>query len=236
VEAIERMKHSRRYYSNLKAIEKLKNYDVIEGVDLLKETSTAKFDESIEISVNLGVNPKYSEQMVRGTVVLPHGTGKKIRVLVLTQGEKVKEAEEANADYVGLDEYIKKIQDGWFEFDVLIVSPDVMKFVGKLGRVLGPKGLMPNPKSGTVTNDIGNAVKDSKAGKISFRVDRYGIIHSAIGKASFDKEKLVDNVKIMVKTVMKLKPIGLKGQYMQKITLSSTQGPGIKIDKQSILN
>ncbi|MDA3872223.1 MAG: 50S ribosomal protein L1 [Candidatus Marinimicrobia bacterium] len=230
------MKHSRRYYSNLKAIEKLKNYDVIEGVDLLKETSTAKFDESIEISVNLGVNPKYSEQMVRGTVVLPHGTGKKIRVLVLTQGEKVKEAEEANADYVGLDEYIKKIQDGWFEFDVLIVSPDVMKFVGKLGRVLGPKGLMPNPKSGTVTNDIGNAVKDSKAGKISFRVDRYGIIHSAIGKASFDKEKLVDNVKIMVKTVMKLKPIGLKGQYMQKITLSSTQGPGIKIDKQSILN
>jgi large subunit ribosomal protein L1 len=236
VEAIERMKHSRRYYSNLKAIEKLKNYDVIEGVDLLKETSTAKFDESIEISVNLGVNPKYSEQMVRGTVILPHGTGKKIRVLVLTQGEKVKEAEEANADYVGLEEYIKKIQDGWFEFDVLIVSPDVMKFVGKLGRVLGPKGLMPNPKSGTVTDDIGNAVKDSKAGKISFRVDKYGIIHSAIGKASFDKEKLVDNVKTMVKTVMKLKPIGLKGQYIRKITLSSTQGPGIKIDKQSALN
>jgi len=230
------MKHSRRYYSNLKAIEKLKNYDVIEGVDLLKETSTAKFDESIEISVNLGVNPKYSEQMVRGTVILPHGTGKKIRVLVLTQGEKVKEAEEANADYVGLEEYIKKIQDGWFEFDVLIVSPDVMKFVGKLGRVLGPKGLMPNPKSGTVTDDIGNAVKDSKAGKISFRVDKYGIIHSAIGKASFDKEKLVDNVKTMVKTVMKLKPIGLKGQYIRKITLSSTQGPGIKIDKQSVLN
>jgi len=230
------MKHSRRYYSNLKAIEKLKNYDVIEGVDLLKETSTAKFDESIEISVNLGVNPKYSEQMVRGTVILPHGTGKKIRVLVLTQGEKVKEAEEANADYVGLEEYIKKIQDGWFEFDVLIVSPDVMKFVGKLGKILGPKGLMPNPKSGTVTDDIGNAVKDSKAGKISFRVDKYGIIHSAIGKASFDKEKLVDNVKTMVKTVMKLKPIGLKGQYIRKITLSSTQGPGIKIDKQSVLN
>ncbi len=230
------MKHSRRYYSNLKAIDKLKNYDVIEGVDLLKQTSTAKFDESVEISVNLGVNPKYSEQMVRGTVVLPHGTGKKIRVLVLTQGEKVKEAEEANADYVGLDEYIKKIQDGWFEFDVLIVSPDVMRFVGKLGRILGPKGLMPNPKSGTVTNDIGNAVRDSKAGKISFRVDKYGIIHSAIGKASFDKEKLIDNVKIMVKTVMKLKPIGLKGLYMQKITLSSTQGPGIKIDKQSVLN
>lgn len=230
------MKHSRRYYSNLKAIEKLKNYDVIEGVDLLKETSTAKFDESIEISVNLGVNPKYSEQMVRGTVILPHGTGKKIRVLVLTQGEKVKEAEEANADYVGLEEYIKKIQDGWFEFDVLIVSPDVMKFVGKLGKILGPRGLMPNPKSGTVTDDIGNAVKDSKAGKISFRVDKYGIIHSAIGKASFDKEKLVDNVKTMVKTVMKLKPIGLKGQYIRKITLSSTQGPGIKIDKQSVLN
>ena len=137
---------------------------------------------------------------------------------------------------MGLEEYIKKIQDGWFEFDVLIVSPDVMKFVGKLGRVLGPKGLMPNPKSGTVTNDIGNAVKDSKAGKISFRVDKYGIIHSAIGKASFDKEKLVDNVKTMVKTVMKLKPIGLKGQYIRKITLSSTQGPGIKIDKQSALN
>ncbi|MEA3500525.1 MAG: 50S ribosomal protein L1 [Candidatus Marinimicrobia bacterium] len=230
------MKHSRRYYSNLKAIDRLKNYDVIEGVDLLKKTSTAKFDESVEISVNLGVNPKYSDQMVRGTVILPHGTGKKIRVLVLTQGEKVKEAEEANADYVGLEEYIKKIQEGWFEFDVLIVSPDVMRYVGKLGKILGPKGLMPNPKSGTVTNDIGNAVKDSKAGKISFRVDRYGIVHSAIGKASFDKEKLVDNLRTMIKTVMKQKPIGLKGQYMQKITLSSSQGPGIRIDKNSVLN
>ena len=230
------MKHSRRYNSNLDAVDKLKNYDVIEGVNLLKKTSTAKFDESVEISVNLGVDPKYAEQMVRGTVILPHGTGKKIRVLVLTQGEKVKEAEEANADYVGLEEYVKKIQEGWFEFDVLIVSPDVMKFVGKLGRVLGPRGLMPNPKSGTVTNNIGNAVRDSKAGKISFRVDKYAIIHSAIGKSSFDDEKLIDNLKAMVKMVMKLKPTGLKGQYLQKITLSSTQGPGIRIDKQSILD
>jgi len=209
---------------------------VADGVDLLKKTSTAKFDESVEISLNLGVNPKYADQMVRGTVILPHGTGKKIRVLVLTQGEKVKEAEEANADYVGLEEYIKKIQEGWFEFDVMIVSPDVMRFVGKLGKVLGPKGLMPNPKSGTVTKDIGNAVRDSKAGKISFRVDRYGIIHSAIGKSSFDSNQLVDNLKTMVKMVMKLKPTGLKGVYMKKVTLSSTQGPGIKIDKQSILN
>ncbi|MEA1986620.1 MAG: 50S ribosomal protein L1 [Candidatus Marinimicrobia bacterium] len=230
------MKHSRRYNSNLKIVERLKYFNIEEGVELLKKTSTAKFDESVEIAVNLGVNPKYADQMVRGTVVLPHGTGKKVRILVLTQGDKVKQAEEAGADFVGLEEYVKKIEGGWFEFDVLIVSPDVMRHVGKLGKVLGPKGLMPNPKSGTVTNDIGDAVRDSKAGKISFRVDKYGIVHSIIAKASFDKDKIVDNLKAMVKVIMKLKPIGLKGLYMQKITLSSTQGPGIKIDKQSVLN
>jgi large subunit ribosomal protein L1 len=229
------MKHSRRYTANLELFDRSVEYSLREGVDLLKKTANAKFNESVELTLNLGVDPRYSEQNIRGTVILPHGTGKKVRVLVLAQGDKVKEAEAAGADYAGLETYIKKIEDGWFDFDVCIATPDVMRFVGKLGRVLGTRGLMPNPKTGTVTDDVEQAVKDSKAGKISFRVDKYGILHVIVGKASFSEEQLTDNIKSMVNTVMKMKPASLKGTYLRKVTLSSSQGPGIKIDKQSAL-
>jgi large subunit ribosomal protein L1 len=216
-------------------VDREREYPLDEGVQLLKKVASAKFDESVELSINLGVEPKYADQMVRGTVILPHGTGKKVRVLVFAQGEKVKEALDAGADYAGLEEYIQKVQDGWLDFDVVIATPDVMRHIGKLGRVLGPHGLMPNPKTGTVTQDIAQAVADSKSGKISFRVDRYGIIHVAVGKVSFEEAKLVENVKAMVATLVKLRPQGAKGQYLRKITLTSTQGPGIKIEKQTAL-
>ncbi|MFO7840845.1 MAG: 50S ribosomal protein L1 [Fidelibacterota bacterium] len=229
------MKHSRRYTENLKLIDRTVEYSLVDGVELVKKAANAKFDESIELTLNLGVDPRYSDQNIRGTVILPHGTGKKVRVLVLSQGEKVKEAEEAGADYAGLEEYIKKIEGGWFEFDVCIATPDVMRYVGKLGRALGTRGLMPNPKTGTVTDDVEKAVKDAKAGKISFRVDKFGILHVIIGKASFSAEQIADNVKGMLGTVIKMKPTGLKGTYLQKVTISSSQGPGIKIDKQSAL-
>ncbi|MGC9512370.1 50S ribosomal protein L1 [Fidelibacter multiformis] len=229
------MKHSRRYLELMKQVDREHEYPLVEGVQLLKKVASAKFDESVELSINLGVEPKYADQMVRGTVILPHGTGKKVRVLVFAQGEKVKEALDAGADYAGLEEYIQKVQDGWLDFDVVIATPDVMRHIGKLGRVLGPHGLMPNPKTGTVTQDIAQAVADSKSGKISFRVDRYGIIHVAVGKVSFEEAKLVENVKAMVATLVKLRPQGAKGQYLRKITLTSTQGPGIKIEKQTAL-
>ncbi|KUK54067.1 MAG: 50S ribosomal protein L1 [Marinimicrobia bacterium 46_47] len=229
------MKHSRRYLELMKQVDREHEYPLVEGVQLLKKVASAKFDESVELSINLGVEPKYADQMVRGTVILPHGTGKKVRVLVFAQGEKVKEALDAGADYAGLEEYVQKVQDGWLDFDVVIATPDVMRHIGKLGRVLGPHGLMPNPKTGTVTQDIAQAVADSKSGKISFRVDRYGIIHVAVGKVSFEDEKLVENVKAMVATLVKLRPQGAKGQYLRKITLTSTQGPGIKIEKQTAL-
>jgi large subunit ribosomal protein L1 len=219
----------------MKQVDREHEYPLVEGVQLLKKVASAKFDESVELSINLGVEPKYADQMVRGTVILPHGTGKKVRVLVFAQGEKVKEALDAGADYAGLEEYIQKVQDGWLDFDVVIATPDVMRHIGKLGRVLGPHGLMPNPKTGTVTQDIAQAVADSKSGKISFRVDRYGIIHVAVGKVSFEEAKLVENVKAMVATLVKLRPQGAKGQYLRKITLTSTQGPGIKIEKQTAL-
>ncbi len=229
------MKHSRRYLELIKQIDREHEYPLDEGVQLLKKIASAKFDESVELSINLGVEPKYADQMVRGTVILPHGTGKKVRVLVFAQGEKVKEALDAGADYAGLEEYVQKVQNGWLDFDVVIATPDVMRHIGKLGRVLGPHGLMPNPKTGTVTQDIAQAVADSKSGKISFRVDRYGIIHVAVGKVSFEETKLVENVKAMVTTLVKLRPQGAKGQYLRKITLTSTQGPGIKIEKQTAL-
>lgn len=229
------MKHSRRQTTNLKLVDKSVEYPLSEAVQIIKKAASSKFDESVELSVNLGVDPKYADQMVRGTVILPNGTGKKVRVLVLTQGDKVKEAEEAGADMAGLDEYVKKIQGGWFEFDSCIATPDVMKNVGRLGRQLGTRGLMPNPKTGTVTMDVAKAVKEAKAGKISFRVDKYGILHVAVGKLSFDEAQLKENIQAMISTVMKLKPQSLKSVYMQKITLSSTQGPGIRIDKQTAL-
>lgn len=227
------MNHSRRYTANQDLIDKTREYTLAEGVELIKKAANAKFDETIELTLNLGVDPRYADQNIRGTVILPHGTGKKVRVLVLTQGEKVKEAEEAGADYAGLEEYVKQIEGGWFDFDVCIATPDVMRHVGKLGRALGTRGLMPNPKTGTVTNDIAQAVNEAKAGKISFRVDKYGILHVNVGKASFEADQLVDNVKGMMSTVMKLKPVALKGTYLKKVSISSTHGPGIKIDKQS---
>ncbi len=229
------MKRSKRMKELVSLVQKGKEYSLEEALDLIKKTARAKFDESVEVAVNLGVNPRHADQVVRGTVTMPHGIGRDVKVLVLTKGEKEEEAREAGADYVGFEEYIKKIQDGWFDFDVVIATPNVMGEVGKLGRILGPRGLMPNPKSGTVTMDVGKAVKEVKAGKIEFRVDRYGILHVAIGKASFEKEKLKENLLTFMDTVLRLKPASAKGQYVKRVTLSNTMGPGIKVDRNSIL-
>jgi len=227
------MKHSKRYTQNRSTVDRSREYTLEEGVALLKAFDKAKFDESVELSINLGVDPRHADQMVRGTVVLPNGTGKSVRVLVLTQGESVQTALDAGADYAGLQEYVEKIQQGWLDFDVVIATPDVMKDVGKLGRILGTRGMMPNPKSGTVTKDVASAVSDAKGGKIEFRVDKYGIVHTIVGKLSFEEAKLTENIKALMGTIMKLKPSSAKGTYLEKITLTSTQGPGIKIDKQS---
>jgi large subunit ribosomal protein L1 len=210
--------------------------DIEAAVGILKKTASAKFDESVDIDVRLGVDPRHADQMVRGTVALPHGTGKEVRVLVLANESKQAEALEAGADYVGLDDYVEKIQKkGWTDFDVLIATPDVMAKVGRLGRVLGPRGLMPNPKSGTVTMDITDAVKDVKAGKIDFRVDKFGILHSAIGKASFSEEQLRDNTDAFLREVLRLRPASAKGSYVRSITLSTTMGPGVPLDRSGVL-
>jgi large subunit ribosomal protein L1 len=201
----------------------------------VKQTATANFDESVEVSINLGVDPRHADQVVRGTVSLPHGTGKDVTVLVLAQGPAATEAEEAGADYVGLDEYVEKIQGGWTDMDVVIATPDVMGQVGRLGKVLGPRGLMPNPKSGTVTTDVKKTVEEMKAGKIEFRVDKYGIIHSIVGKASFEAGQLAENVKTLIGTLLRMRPASAKGQYLRKVTLTSTMGPGIKIDRSSVV-
>jgi len=208
-----------------------KSYKIAEAVTILKKYSTAKFDESVDIAMTLGVDPKHADQVVRGTVSLPHGTGKQVRVLVIAKPEKQAEAVEAGADHVGFDDYLKKIQEGWTDIDVIIAAPDTMSELGKLGKILGPRGLMPNPKSGTVTPNIGQAVKEVKAGKIDFRVDKNGIVHSSVGKASFDENKLVDNIITFINTIIKLKPSAAKGTYIKSITISSTMGPGIKIDR-----
>lgn len=229
------MKHSRRFRELAKLVEPGKEYSLEEAVALLKKSATAKFNETVEVAMRLGVDPRHADQVVRGTVSLPHGTGKTVRVLVLCKTAKEAEAREAGADYAGFEEYIKKINEGWFEFDVVIATPDVMGEVGKLGKVLGPRGLMPNPKSGTVTFDVGQAVKEVKAGKIEFRVDKSGILHVNVGKASFTESQIVDNVRTFIETVLRLKPASSKGQYVRSITLSSTMGPGIAIDSNAVM-
>ena len=208
-------------------------YHVDEAVKIVKDITDTKFDSSIDVSVRLGVDPRKANQMVRGTVTLPHGTGKKVRVLVLCTPDKEEEANSAGADFVGLDEYVDKIKKGWTDFDVVITMPSVMGKVGPLGKVLGPRGLMPNPKTGTVTMDIGKAVNEVKAGKIDFKVDKFGIIHAAVGKASFEEDKLLENVKEILHTIIKLKPASSKGTYMKSIFISSTMSPSIQVEPKS---
>ena len=211
-----------------------KSYSIAEAVNLLKEITYTKFDASVDLDIRLGVDPRKANQMVRGTVALPHGTGKVIRVLVLCTPDKEEEAKAAGADYVGLDEYVQKIKGGWTDFDVVITMPSVMGKVGPLGRVLGPRGLMPNPKSGTVTMEIGKAVEDVKAGKIDFKVDKTGIIHAAVAKVSFTPEMIVDNAKELIQTIVKLKPPASKGTYVKSIYISSTMSPGVQVETKSI--
>ena len=218
----------------LEKFDKSKVYGLQDTCELVKEITTVSFDASVDLDIKLGVDPRKPNQMVRGSVTLPHGTGKDVRVLVLCKPEREDEAKEAGADYIGLDEYLQKFDEGWTDVDVIITSPDVMPKLGKYGKILGPRGLMPNPKSGTVTDNIADAVKQTKAGKVDFRVDRYGIIHTAIGKISFDAQKIYDNALELIQEVSRLKPTSAKGEYFRNITMSSTMSPGIKIDKRSI--
>jgi large subunit ribosomal protein L1 len=230
------MKHGKRYDNAKEKIDRFKEHEVDEAITLVKETSTAKFDESVEVAVNLGVDPRHADQMVRGNVSLPHGTGKSVRVLVFAKGPKQTEALEAGADHAGLEEYVEKIQGGWTDVDAVIATPDVMAQVGKLGRVLGPRGLMPNPKSGTVTMDVAEAVRAIKGGRIDFRTDKFGILHAIIGKSSFDLVKLRENLQEFTRVVLRLKPAAAKGQYFKNVTLSATLGPGVKVNRQSLLS
>lgn len=209
-------------------------YPVEEAVDLLKKVHFTKFDETVELALNLGVDPKHADQMVRSTVVLPHGLGKTLRVAVVAGGEKVKEAEAAGADFVGGEDLVQKIQQGWMDFDAVVATPDMMKSVGKLGRVLGPRGLMPNPKAGTVTFDVTKAIQETKAGKVEFRVDKAGVLHAPAGRLSFEAPKLVENLRAVIAAVVRAKPAAAKGRYIKKITLSSTMGPGILVDPASV--
>lgn len=223
-------KASKKYLEALKQIDRDTTYDPSEAIGLVKKVASAKFDETVEVAVRLGVDPKKPDQQIRGAVVLPHGTGKTQRVLVFAKGDKAKEAEAAGADFVGDDDYINKIQQGWFDFDVVVATPDMMGTVGKLGRVLGPKGLMPNPKTGTVTFDVTRAIQEIKAGKIEYRVDKAGNIHAPIGKVSFEDGKLVENLQTVIDTLIKIRPAAVKGQYVRNVSVSSTMGPGIRIN------
>ncbi|MBS3969761.1 MAG: 50S ribosomal protein L1 [Clostridia bacterium] len=229
-------KHGKKYQDVEKLIEKNKLYEPKEAFELVKQTGTAKFDETVEVAVKLGVDPRHADQQVRGTVVLPHGTGKDVKVLVFAKGEKAAEAEKVGADYVGADDLIEKIQGGWLDFDVAIATPDMMGVVGKLGRVLGPRGLMPNPKAGTVTFDVGRAVQESKAGRIEYRVDKAGSIHAPLGKISFEAEKLYENFDALLGALIKAKPAASKGQYIRQIYIAATMGPGIPINPQKAVN
>lgn len=225
------MKLTKKQKEIAKNIDLRKEYKISEAISYVKKYATAKFDESVDIAVNLGVDPKHADQVVRGTVTLPHGTGKTVRVLVIAKPEKQQDAIDAEADFVGFEDYLQKIQEGWTDVDVIIATPDTMSELGKLGKILGPRGLMPNPKSGTVTPNVGQAVKEVKAGKIDFRVDKNGTVHSIIGKASFDENKLQENIETFLKTIIKLKPAAAKGTYIKGIAISSTMGPGLRVDK-----
>jgi large subunit ribosomal protein L1 len=224
-------KHGKKYRNAAKRVEEGRSYALPEAVKVATETAYAKFDETVEIAMRLGVDPKHADQMVRGTVVLPHGLGRTARVLVFAQGEKIKEAEEAGADVVGGDELAKKIEGGWLDFEAVVATPDMMRVVGRLGKVLGPRGLMPNPKTGTVTADVRKAVQEIKAGKVEFRVDKTGIIHAPFGKRSFGAEKLLENAQALIAAIVKAKPAAAKGKYVKTVTVSSTMGPGIRVDE-----
>ncbi len=227
-------KHGKKYQAALAEVDRDNLYSPDEALQKVKELASASFDETVELACKLGVNPRHADQQVRGAVVLPHGTGKDIRVVVFAEGEKAKEAQEAGADEVGADDLAEKIQGGWMDFDVAIATPDMMKVVGKLGRVLGPKGLMPNPKVGTVTFDIKQAVQDAKAGKVEYRVDKTSIIHVPVGKVSFSYEQLSDNFRAIMDALIKARPAAAKGRYLRSVTISSTMGPGIKLDPAKV--
>ena len=225
------MKHGKKYIDSIKNIESTKLYEVDEAINLVLDTAKAKFDETVELHVRLGVDPKQADQQVRGVLVLPNGTGKNVRVLVLAKGDKADQAKEAGADFVGAEEMVQKIQsENWFDYDVIITTPDMMGLVGRIGKILGPKGLMPNPKSGTVTMDVAKAIKDTKAGKVEYRLDKNAIIHCAIGKKSFGNEKLKENYEALMEAIVKAKPAAAKGQYVKSVSLASTMGPGVKIN------
>jgi large subunit ribosomal protein L1 len=228
-------KQSKRMAASIAKVDPLNQYGLQEAMGLVKETNVARFDASVDLHVNLGVDPRKADQAIRGTVVLPHGTGKTKRVLVFCTPDKEQEALDAGADYAGLDEYIQKVSDGWLEFDVIVAMPNVMAQIGRLGRVLGPRGLMPNPKSGTVTPEVGAAVSEVKGGKIAFRVDKYGIIHSPIGRVSFSADKLAENAKEIMGTIIKMKPATVKGTYLKSVSVASTMSPGIKIDSKEFI-
>ncbi len=220
----------KRYKAAAALVDRKKEYALAEAIGLAKKAAKTKFDESVDLAIKLGVDPKQADQMVRGTVVLPHGTGKTVRVLVFAKGEKDKEARDAGADHVGAEDLADKIQKGWMEFDTVVATPDIMALVGKLGKVLGPRGMMPNPKTGTVTFDIAKAIKDIRAGKVEYRVEKAGIVHVPVGKASFDESKLVDNARAVMESILKAKPSSSKGKYLQSVSLSTTMGPGLKLE------
>ena len=228
------MSTGKKFKNAASKVDRVKRYTAEEAIKLALDVKYTKFDETVDLSFNLGVDPKHADQMLRGAIVLPHGTGKKVRVLVFAKGEKASEAEKAGADYVGAEDLVEKITGGWLEFDAVIATPDMMKIISKLGKILGTKGMMPNPKVGTVTLDMARAVKEHKGGRVEYRTEKTGIVHTVIGKTSFGQEKLIDNFKSVLTEIMRIKPASAKGVYMQAITLSTTMGPGIKIDTNSV--
>ncbi len=227
-------KTAKKLKAALAKVDRTRNYALKEAIDLVKSAAYTKFDETVDVAVRLGVDPRHADQMVRGAVVLPNGLGKTVRVLVFAKGEKEKEARDAGADYVGAEDMVAKIQEGWFDFDTAIATPDMMGVVGKIGKLLGPRGLMPNPKVGTVTFDVGRAVKESKSGKVEFRVEKAGIVHAPVGKVSFEQDKLKENILALVDALIKAKPVAAKGTYVKKICLSSTMGPGVRVDVSEV--